>query len=133
MQLDLFASGETPKLIDEETFICRVCNEDLPISAYQVRSDRSGYRAKSCKKCSAKEATLVNQLKRTAPPKSDTCDCCGVRIEEGAAYFDHCHETKKFRGWLCNTCNSGIGILGDDIPSLKRALDYLQRHYDGQP
>lgn len=39
---------------------------------------------------------------------------------------DHCHETKRIRGLLCHGCNLALGKLGDTIPSLARALAYLQ-------
>lgn len=42
--------------------------------------------------------------------------------------LDHCHATGKFRGWLCRTCNLGIGQLNDNIEGLIRALAYLQKN-----
>jgi hypothetical protein len=44
--------------------------------------------------------------------------------------LDHCHDTKMFRGWLCRSCNTGIGSLGDDIGGLEKALVYLRNHYE---
>lgn len=38
---------------------------------------------------------------------------------------DHCHKTGKVRGLLCNTCNSGIGMLEDSPKLLMKALKYL--------
>lgn len=43
-------------------------------------------------------------------------------------YIDHCHNTGKVRGLLCNACNRAIGNLGDDISNLQRAIEYLQRN-----
>ena len=40
---------------------------------------------------------------------------------------DHCHNTGKFRGLLCNGCNTGIGMLGDSAELVERALSYLRR------
>jgi hypothetical protein len=41
--------------------------------------------------------------------------------------LDHDHLTREFRGWLCGACNRGIGLLGDDVNGLRRALAYLER------
>lgn len=42
--------------------------------------------------------------------------------------IDHCHETMKLRGVLCNNCNKGIGHLKDSIPNLEAAIKYLKKH-----
>lgn len=39
--------------------------------------------------------------------------------------LDHDHETGAFRGWLCNSCNMGLGMLGDTPLVLTAALRYL--------
>lgn len=72
------------------------------------------------------------KLKGTEPPTrpmSYTCECC--RRPRGAhsrgIAYDHCHRTKKFRGWLCGSCNLGLGLLGDTYMSVKRMLAYLER------
>jgi hypothetical protein len=38
---------------------------------------------------------------------------------------DHVHGTKAPRGLLCNNCNRGLGLLGDDVEVLQRAVAYL--------
>ena len=39
--------------------------------------------------------------------------------------MDHCHKNLSFRGYICRSCNSGIGLLHDDPDTLKRAFIYL--------
>ena len=41
--------------------------------------------------------------------------------------LDHCHETGDFRGWLCKKCNTGLGLLGDNVTELSRAIKYLSK------
>jgi hypothetical protein len=40
--------------------------------------------------------------------------------------LDHCHSSGNVRGLLCHNCNAGIGMLGDTVEGLQRALAYLQ-------
>ena len=39
--------------------------------------------------------------------------------------MDHDHSNDKFRGVLHDNCNKGIGLLGDSVEGLRRALRYL--------
>lgn len=39
---------------------------------------------------------------------------------------DHCHETGKVRGLLCDNCNHGIGLFYEKIDRLKKAIKYLE-------
>ncbi|MBW0088247.1 endonuclease VII domain-containing protein [Pseudonocardia sp. KRD-184] len=41
--------------------------------------------------------------------------------------IDHCHSTGALRGLLCQGCNTGIGLLADDVDRLINAVLYLQR------
>lgn len=58
----------------------------------------------------------------------DRCELCGGPPNgHGSLHLDHCHETNRFRGWLCSNCNHGLGKLGDNIEGLQRAIEYLKR------
>lgn len=41
---------------------------------------------------------------------------------------DHCHTTGKVRGLLCHACNRSIGLFGEDVALMERAIEYLERH-----
>jgi hypothetical protein len=60
-------------------------------------------------------------------PRPENCEICGKLEKRGVLHLDHCHETNKFRGWLCSPCNLGLGKLGDSVASLRAALTYLER------
>jgi hypothetical protein len=40
--------------------------------------------------------------------------------------FDHRHGTDNFRGWICNPCNTGFGLLGDTAETVSLRLKYLE-------
>jgi hypothetical protein len=76
-----------------------------------------------CKECFNYSKRIVSELKKTAPPKTIACECCGTTNKE--LVFDHCHESLTFRGWLCRSCNLGIGHLGDNLSGVTKAINYL--------
>ncbi|GAA4148532.1 endonuclease VII domain-containing protein [Actinomadura keratinilytica] len=52
---------------------------------------------------------------------------CAICCDKPAEHVDHDHVTGDVRGMLCTGCNTGMGQLGDDPISLRRAADYVQR------
>lgn len=55
------------------------------------------------------------------------CGVCRCRLEIDTTHVDHDHHTGLVRGLLCRNCNRGLGLLGDDLPSLKAAVTYIAR------
>lgn len=52
------------------------------------------------------------------------CEICGIKSDR-ALHYDHNHTTGRFRGWLCGTCNKGLGLFRDSPDTLRRAVAYL--------
>jgi DNA-directed RNA polymerase subunit RPC12/RpoP len=54
------------------------------------------------------------------------CAICGTE-DPGATnwHADHDHKTNTKRGVLCHKCNTGLGLLKDDINVLCSAIEYL--------
>ena len=51
----------------------------------------------------------------------------GLKNNREVFVLDHDHDTGEFRGHICNTCNSGLGFLNDDLSRLKNAVKYLEK------
>src|ERR1039458_8838247 len=60
-------------------------------------------------------------------PMPEVCECCGGPPGKQALHNDHCHDTGKFRGWLCGKCNKAIGLLGDNEAGVVNAIVYLRK------
>lgn len=60
-----------------------------------------------------------------------SCAICNKHMAECAQplYIDHCHSTGKVRGLLCCPCNSGIGLMNDDVSLLNKAVKYLEGNF----
>ena len=52
---------------------------------------------------------------------------CAICENSAKLVIDHDHITGKVRGLLCNSCNTGIGFLGDSPKRLKKAITYLRK------
>ena len=60
--------------------------------------------------------------------KCAICECKFVTEPRGNAqspHLDHEHNSGWIRGILCNNCNHAIGILGEDVKRMERAIEYL--------
>lgn len=56
------------------------------------------------------------------------CALCPATPQDqknGTLVVDHCHNTGKIRGLLCNPCNTAIGLLKEDKEVLRKAIGYL--------
>jgi len=55
--------------------------------------------------------------------KTESCACCGKK--DKSLVVDHCHITKKFRDWVCQNCNSVMGLVKEKIEILEKIKQYL--------
>ena len=78
-----------------------------------------------CKECDNKRRTVSRNLRKNQnhPDKGQKCQICN-KVPD-AYYLDHDWKTGKFRGWLCNNCNTGLGMFKDDLVLLENAKRYL--------
>jgi hypothetical protein len=68
----------------------------------------------------------VATLDRMVEDSKGACAICR-RPFDTTPHLDHCHRSSKPRGILCRSCNSGLGLFGDDIDRLYAAIEYLKQ------
>ena len=113
----------------------------MPVKSFRCPKCKKRKRAKTirdgkpalatyCRAC--KRAHDLNRKWGITPEQFDSllkaqgykCGICG-RVEEKYWKVDHNHTTDDIRGLLCHRCNTGIGLLGDDVRRLLSACQYL--------
>lgn len=64
--------------------------------------------------------------------QNNGCRICGATEAKHRSsnnlLVDHCHVTGKYRGLLCNRCNTSLGFVNDDIELLEKMVNYLKEY-----
>jgi hypothetical protein len=116
--------------------LCSKCNKKLSLSAFS-RTSGGNYLRPECKKCNNELRKVRAKLNEQygMPKENYVCPICLGDEEDvhgrgntknGSWVLDHCHETEKFRGWLCHKCNRSLGGFDDNVEILLRAIKYLK-------
>ncbi len=57
-----------------------------------------------------------------------SCAICNTKYDDSfQLHIDHCHSSSIVRGLLCQKCNQGLGLFGDNVEILMKAIEYLKR------
>ena len=109
--------------------------KEQQLKAYQKtyrlqNSERLKIKALEWQKKNKEHKRAYERKRRGLPeptrPRPNRCELCnGLPNGRGNLHLDHDHETGAFRGWICSTCNTGLGKLGDNLQGLLRAMDYI--------
>ena len=119
--------------------ICNICHKLLKTSEFaknQNGINNRSVRRPSCTEC-RKELEGVNMSAKTKQewakkkPQNEPFECpiCAKRTIAGVTskvVLDHNHRDGSARGWVCDSCNTGIGRFKDDIELITRAINYVK-------
>jgi len=133
----------------EGTKYCKSCDTTKPIDDFYLRNKTSMVRHSTCKECDKKRvkenhdpvAYRNAELQRRygitqqdyevmIAEQNNQCAICnttepGGRHNRGYFVVDHCHTTGKVRKLLCNNCNTALGLVGDNVDTLHKMINYL--------
>ena len=128
---------------------CKQCGLLKKVSEFNKHStskDRLSYVCKECHKennkkwysRSGRNKHLLNTYGVTQESYSHMykvqkgcCAICGVEEKNThlkRLYVDHSHTTGKIRELLCHNCNSSLGQLKESIDTLKKMINYIEKH-----
>ena len=122
-----------------EKKVCNVCHKLL--NTIEFSKNQNGVNNRSIRRPSCGECRKVidgvsltsSEKKKWAQLKPNLeifeCPICLKRTIPGLTskvVLDHDHSNGKARGWICDSCNTGIGRFKDDIWLLKQAIRFLE-------
>ena len=130
-----------------QTRECTKCKKQISLDNFyynKLGKHRKSSRCKPChneydykldKNSKLKRAygITLSEYQELLSKQDSKCAICGVdnngkyRNKPRAFAVDHCHTTGKIRGLLCSDCNTGIGLLKDNINFLQSAIKYLNK------
>lgn len=93
----------------------------------KTKTKRDYWRCSTCYECKAANTKILNEIKKNHPkPKMICCPVCRDTITVSRQIqCDHDHETKEFRGWICERCNRALGNTDDNPLKAIGMLEYL--------
>lgn len=104
---------------------CKTCRKTQSITNFPYFSTKDAGRKFTCKACTQESVKVRRELRKIhAKPEPDFCPICEKFTTNWI--LDHCHITKKFRGYICNSCNLALGRFNDDVRLLEKSIAYLQ-------
>jgi hypothetical protein len=123
---------------------CPSCDEIKDVGAFARARDKRSGRVASCRACRAvayakvagedreiaqscrKLGITVERWWELHAEQGGRCRICSVAFTtELRPRLDHCHDTGRIRGLLCNSCNLAIGLLRDNVGIILSAAIYL--------
>ena len=101
--------------------VCQSCSYEY-LKAWKIRS---GWDQRVFK---LREYGLTpKDYDRILEEQNGLCATCEKHPGDRNLDVDHCHETGRVRGLLCNNCNRALGYAKDDPKVLRRMAEYLER------
>ncbi len=109
---------------------CINCRRDVNRNS-DVKRSKGCKRKDFSRRAYLKRTYAITQEEYDEMWKKQGCKCaiCGSSdTTKKLPAIDHCHNTGKIRGILCENCNRGLGMFHDDIGKMQSAIDYLKYH-----
>lgn len=106
---------------------CKTCHQD-----YKKNNPNKTKNAKS-EKLKLRYGLTYEEWEKIREEINYSCMICGITELEldRKLDVDHCHNSGKVRGCLCNHCNGMLGHARDNISILKEAIKYLETYGGG--
>lgn len=142
---------------EKECCICNTRKPFSDFFNYKNKNDGKSYRCKSCDDLARKKWAIDNPerahlsqrernlkhrfsvdlkwYEKQFEKQNYSCAICKSKTNKTAGdrefwnfSVDHCHNSGKVRGILCNNCNRALGLFQDNPKLIRKAAEYVEEH-----
>ena len=119
--------------------VCNVCHRLLGTTEFQKNQNGKNNRTIRRPSCNECRETIdgvdipLPEKRRLSETKPEyelfQCPICQKTTIPGLTskvVLDHDHTNGRVRGWICDSCNTGIGRFKDNVALLERAIIFLK-------
>jgi len=119
--------------------ICNICHRILDVNDFDLNQNGKNnrpVRRPSCKRCrmaiDGKDMTSAQKKfwKEFKPSQEKfecpICEKVTIADVTSKVVLNHDHATGEPSGWICDSCNTGLGRFKDDPRILQKAIEYLK-------
>ncbi len=122
--------------------VCNVCHKIYPTEFFDKNQNgvnNRQIRRPSCRNCrtiidgkSMSASERRSWMKKKPNLNIFECPICKKITIPGLTskvVLNHDHNTGLVSGWICDSCNTGMGRFKDSVEILNEAIKYLRNHY----
>ena len=111
-------------------YSCIVCTKEKQKNRWNSRTPKKRLE----QHLKYKYGVTISKLEKTLKEQNNNCAICKSELPDLLVYedrrrgyaIDHNHDNGEFRGVLCLTCNTLLGMAKDNKDILLAAIDYLE-------
>lgn len=130
--IDNFYNNKRTK--DGKAYRCKECDSLARHKWAENNPERQAYSARN-RRLKYIYGVDIPWYESQLAKQNNCCAICGTTENKTSGdrqdwnfAVDHCHDTGKVRGLLCNTCNRALGLFQDRKEVLEKAIAYLDTH-----
>lgn len=110
---------------------CIECGTKDRLKRYHEQNGKEKQKKRSFKNLMKQYGISVEYYEQERESQQFRCKICLAHENtqpHKRLYVDHCHTTGKYRGLLCQKCNTGLGMFQDSVESLNKAIEYINEN-----
>lgn len=111
--------------------VCKECGVKEKLLKYHTEGGKEKQKERSFRALMRSYGITEEIYEQERIKQNYKCCLCGADEKDqhhGRLYVDHCHETGKYRGLLCNLCNVALGSFKDNVEVIKKSIEYLNEN-----